>query len=149
LNTSTNVNECLELMRKLIEYRQQKALHHQLMKVAERSMLGIDAIVMLITAPKSAATIFSRLAHTSAEQSLPWLGAYDSGTEKKIIGIEREVPERPASALQGNFAAFRYFRPASLRKVHGSRSKQNGNFIWGWCDLNPGPPGPAPGALPS
>jgi hypothetical protein len=34
-------------MRKLIEYRQEKALHHQLMKAAERSMLGIDTLVML------------------------------------------------------------------------------------------------------
>jgi predicted O-methyltransferase YrrM len=29
------------------------------------------------------------------------MGLGDSGTEKKIIGIGREVPERPASALQG------------------------------------------------
>src|SRR5439155_26824806 len=34
-------------MRKLVEYRQQKALHHQLMKAADCSMLGIAAIVML------------------------------------------------------------------------------------------------------
>jgi hypothetical protein len=47
LNPSANVDDCLDLMRKLIEYRQQKALHHQLMKAAECSMLGIDAIVML------------------------------------------------------------------------------------------------------
>jgi hypothetical protein len=39
-------------------------------------------------------------------------GVRDSGTVKKIIGIEREMPERPASVLQGNFTAFRYFRPA-------------------------------------
>ena len=47
LNTNTNVDDCLELMRKLVEYRQQKALHRQLMKAADCSMLGIDAIVML------------------------------------------------------------------------------------------------------
>ena len=34
-------------MRKLIEYRQQKALHHELMKAADFSMLDADAIVML------------------------------------------------------------------------------------------------------
>jgi predicted O-methyltransferase YrrM len=47
LNANTNVSGCLELMRKLVEYRQQKALHHQLMKAAECSMLGIDTLVML------------------------------------------------------------------------------------------------------
>jgi hypothetical protein len=53
LNTSINVDDCLELMRKLIEYRQQKALHHELMKAAEHSMLDIDAIVMLYHCAKT------------------------------------------------------------------------------------------------
>jgi hypothetical protein len=42
-------------MRKLIEYRQQKGLHHKLMKVAEHSRLGIDAIVMLYHCAKISA----------------------------------------------------------------------------------------------
>jgi predicted O-methyltransferase YrrM len=111
-------------MRKLIECRQQKALHHQLMKAAERSMLSIDAIVMLYHRAKvSAGNILEVGSYVGGASISMARGMRDSGTEKKIISIEREVPERPASALQGNFAAFRYFRPASLRKVHGSRSK--------------------------
>jgi hypothetical protein len=39
-------------MRKLIEYRQQKALHHEVMKAADFSMLSADAIVMLYHCPK-------------------------------------------------------------------------------------------------
>jgi len=62
LNTNTSVDDCLELMRKLIEYRQEKALHHQLMKAAKCSILGV-ALVMLYHCAKSAAAIFSRWAH--------------------------------------------------------------------------------------
>jgi hypothetical protein len=42
MNSQGNVDDCLELMRKLIEYRHAKALHHQLMKAADHSMLDID-----------------------------------------------------------------------------------------------------------
>ena len=92
------MNECLELMRKLIEYRQQKALHHQLMKVAERSMLGIDAIVMLYHCAKiSGGDILEVGACIGGATIAMAMGVRDSGTEKKIIGIEREVPERPAT----------------------------------------------------
>jgi hypothetical protein len=51
-------------MRKLIEYRQQKALHHQLMKAADFSMLDANAIVMLYHCARSASGTFSGLAHT-------------------------------------------------------------------------------------
>ena len=40
LNTNTDIDDCLGLMQRLIEYRYQKALHHQLMKAADHSMLG-------------------------------------------------------------------------------------------------------------
>jgi predicted O-methyltransferase YrrM len=120
LNTSTDVDDCLSLMRKLIAYRRQKALHHQLMKPAERSMLGVDAIVMLYHCAKvSVGHILEVGSCVGGATIVMAMGVRDSGTEKKIISIGREVPGRPASALQGNFTAFRYFRPASLRKVHG------------------------------
>lgn len=106
MNTSTNVDDCLDLMRKLIEYRQQKDLHHQLMKAAERSMLGIDAIVVLYHCAKvTVGNIFEVGSYvggaTIAMAMAMAMGVRDSGTEKKIISTGREVPERPASALQG------------------------------------------------
>jgi predicted O-methyltransferase YrrM len=90
LNASTNVDDCLDLMRKLIEYRQQKALHHQLMKVAERSMLGIDAIVMLYHFAKvSVGDILEVGSYVGGATIAMAMGVRDSGAEKKIISIER------------------------------------------------------------
>jgi predicted O-methyltransferase YrrM len=90
LNTSTNIDGCLELMRKLIEYRQQKALHHQLMKAAECSMLGIDAIVMLYHCAKvSVGEILEVGSYVGGATVAMAMGVRDSGTEKKIISIER------------------------------------------------------------
>jgi predicted O-methyltransferase YrrM len=90
LNTSTNVDDCLELMRKLIEYRRQKDLHHQLMKAAECSMLGIDAIVMLYHCAKvSVGNILEVGSYVGGATIAMAMGVRDSGTEKKIISIER------------------------------------------------------------
>ena len=84
------MNDCLELMRKLIEYRQQKALHHQLMKVAERSMLGIDAIVMLYHCAKiSAGDILEVGAYIGGATIAIAMGVRDSGMQKKVISIQR------------------------------------------------------------
>jgi predicted O-methyltransferase YrrM len=89
LNT-TNANDCLDLMRKLIEYRQQKALHHQLMKAAECSMLGIDAIVMLYHFAKvSVGDILEVGSYIGGATIAMAMGVRDSGVEKKIISIER------------------------------------------------------------
>jgi predicted O-methyltransferase YrrM len=88
--TDTNVNDCLELMRKLIGYRHQKALHHQLMKAAECSMLGIDAIVMLYHCAKvSAGNVLEVGAYIGGATIAIAMGVRDSGMEKKIISIER------------------------------------------------------------
>ena len=77
-------------MRKLVEYRQQKALHHQLMKAADCSMLGIDAIVMLYHCAKvSVGDILEVGAYTGGATIAMAMGVRDSGAEKKIIGIER------------------------------------------------------------
>jgi len=76
-------------MRKLIEYRQQKAVHHQLMKVAERSMLGIDAIVMLYHCAKvSAGDIVEVGAYIGGATIAVAMGVRDSATQKKVISIE-------------------------------------------------------------
>jgi len=92
VNTSASASDCLDLMRKLIEYRHQKALHHQLMKAAECSMLGIDAIVLLyhcaILSPGDILEIGSYVGGATIAIAM---GARDSGKEKKIIGIEKGV----------------------------------------------------------
>jgi predicted O-methyltransferase YrrM len=77
-------------MRKLIEYRQQKALHHQLMKAAECSMLGIDAIVMLYHFAKvSVGDILEVGSYIGGATIAMAMGVRHSGVEKKIISIER------------------------------------------------------------
>jgi predicted O-methyltransferase YrrM len=77
-------------MRKLIEYRQQKALHHELMKAAERSMLDIDAIVMLYHFAKvSAGDILEVGSYIGGATIAMAMGVRDSGAQKKIISIER------------------------------------------------------------
>jgi predicted O-methyltransferase YrrM len=77
-------------MRKLIEYRQQKALHHQLMKTAQCSMLDIDAIVMLYHCAKiSVGDILEVGSYVGGATIAMAMGVRDSGTEKKIISIER------------------------------------------------------------
>jgi predicted O-methyltransferase YrrM len=90
LNPTINVDECFELMRKLIEYRQQKALHHQLMKTAECSMLDIDAIVILYHCAKtSVGDILEIGSYVGGATVAMAMGVRDSGMKKKIIGIER------------------------------------------------------------
>src|SRR5262249_36258303 len=77
-------------MRKLVEYRQQKALHHQLMKAADCSMLGIDAIVMLYHCAKiCVGDILEVGAYTGGATIAMAMGVRDSGAEKKIVSIER------------------------------------------------------------
>jgi predicted O-methyltransferase YrrM len=77
-------------MRRLIEYRQQKALHHQLMKAADYSMLGIDAIVMLYHCAKLCpGDILEVGAFTGGATIAMAMGVRDSATQKKIISIER------------------------------------------------------------
>ena len=90
MKTDTNVNDSLELMRSLVEYRQQKALHHQLMKAADYSMLGIDAIVVLYHCAKLCpGDILEVGAYTGGAPIAMAMGVRDSATQKKIISIER------------------------------------------------------------
>jgi predicted O-methyltransferase YrrM len=77
-------------MRKLVEYRQQKTLHHQLMKAADCSMLGIDAIVMLYHCARiGVGDILEVGAYTGGATIAMAMGVRDSGTAKKIVSIER------------------------------------------------------------
>jgi len=76
-------------MEKLIEYRYQKALHHQLMKAADHSMLGIDVLVLIYHFAKVAeGDILEIGSFVGASTIAAGLGARDSGRPKKIISIE-------------------------------------------------------------
>lgn len=83
------MGDCLELMQKLIEYRYQKALHHQLMKAADHSMLGIDVLVLIYHFAKIAeGGILEIGSFVGGSTIAAGLGARDSGKQKKIISIE-------------------------------------------------------------
>jgi hypothetical protein len=99
------VSDSLDLMRKLIEYRQQKALHHQLMKAAECSMLGIDAIVMLYHFAKvCSGDILEIGSYIGGATIAMAMGVRDSGAQKKIISIERGCRvEHPRVGTQDSF----------------------------------------------
>ena len=89
MSTNTNINECLGLMEKLIEYRYQKPLHHQLMKAADHSMLGIDVLVLIYHFAKVAeGDILEIGSFVGASTIAAGLGARDSGRPKTIISIE-------------------------------------------------------------
>jgi predicted O-methyltransferase YrrM len=93
LNTTPDINDSLELMQKLIDYRYQKALHHQLMKAADHSMLGSDVLVLIYHFAKiSEGDILEIGSFVGASTIAAGMGARDSGQQKKIISIEPGGP---------------------------------------------------------
>jgi predicted O-methyltransferase YrrM len=89
MNSPSNSDDCLELMQKLIEYRYQKALHHQLMKAADHSMLGIDVLVLIYHfARVTEGDILEIGSFVGGSTIAAAMGARDSGRQKKIISIE-------------------------------------------------------------
>src|SRR5664279_5853857 len=93
MNSQGNNEECLELMQKLIEYRYEKALHHQLMKAADHSMLGIDVLVLIYHFAKVAeGSILEIGSFVGGSTIAAGLGARESGRRKKIISIEPGGP---------------------------------------------------------
>ena len=89
MNSQDNIEDSLELMRKLIEYRHAKALHHQLMKAADHSMLDIDVLVLIYHFAKvSEGDILEIGSFVGGSTIAAGLGARDSGRQKKIISIE-------------------------------------------------------------
>jgi predicted O-methyltransferase YrrM len=89
LNTNTDIDDRLGLMEKLIDYRYQKALHHQLMKAADHSMLGIDVLVLIYHFAKVAeGNILEIGSFVGGSTIAAGLGARDSGRQKKFISIE-------------------------------------------------------------
>lgn len=89
MNSHSHVDDCLGLMQRLIEYRYQKALHHELGKAAKHSMLGIDALVLIYHFAKVAeGDILEIGAFLGGATVAAGLGARDSGRRKRVISIE-------------------------------------------------------------
>lgn len=89
MNPPSQIDGSLELMQKLIDYRYQKALHHQLMKAADHSMLGIDVLVLIYHFAKVAeGDILEIGSFVGGSTIAAALGARDSGRPKKFISIE-------------------------------------------------------------
>ena len=90
MNSHGNIEDSLELMRKLIEYRHAKALHHQLMKAADHSMLDIDVLILIYHFAKvTEGSVLEIGSFLGGSTIAAGLGARDSGRQKMIISIER------------------------------------------------------------
>ena len=93
MSAETPTADCLELMQRLIQIRYQKALHHQLMKAADHSMLSIDVLVLIYHFAKTdEGSILEIGSFLGASTIAAGLGARDSGKQKKIISIETGGP---------------------------------------------------------
>ena len=76
-------------MQRLIEYRYDKPLHHQLMKAADYSMLDPDVLVLIYHMAKVCdGGILEIGSFLGASTVAAGLGARDSGREKKFLSIE-------------------------------------------------------------
>lgn len=85
----TDIDESFELMQRLIGYRYQKALHHQLMKAADHSMLDIDVLVLIYHMAKvSDGAILEIGSFLGACTIAAGLGVRDSGKPRKFFSIE-------------------------------------------------------------
>ena len=81
--------ECFELMQRLIEYRYDKPLHHQLMKAADYSMLSEDVLVLVYHLAKICdGGILEIGSFLGASTVAAGMGARDSGRRKPFVSIE-------------------------------------------------------------
>ena len=100
LSTNNHIDDCLGLMEALIGYRYQKALHHQLKKAGEHSMLGIDALVLIYHFAKiSEGDVLEIGSFVGGSTVAAGLGARDSGKNKRVVSIE------PGGALKDHWMA--------------------------------------------
>lgn len=89
LNDIAPDHECFELMQKLIEYRHNKPLHHQLSKAGQHSMLGVDVLALVHYFAKiGEGDILEIGSFVGGSTIAAAMGARDSGKTKKIISIE-------------------------------------------------------------
>ena len=81
--------ECFELMQRLIEYRYDKPLHHQLMKAADYSMLSEDVLVLIYHMAKVCdGGILEIGSFLGASTVAAGFGVRDSGKAKTFVSIE-------------------------------------------------------------
>jgi predicted O-methyltransferase YrrM len=89
MSAQNETSDCLELMQRLIEYRYQKALHHQIGKAGDHSMLAVDVLVLIYHFAKiSEGSILEIGSFVGGSTVAAGLGARHSGRQKKIISIE-------------------------------------------------------------
>src|SRR5438067_1788819 len=102
MNSRDQAAECFELMQRLIEYRYDKPLHHQLMKAADYSMLSEDVLVLIYHMAKICdGDILEIGSFLGASTVAAGLGVRASGREKRLISIE------PGGALKDHKLATR------------------------------------------
>lgn len=76
-------------MQKLIEYRHNKPLHHQLSKAGQHSMLSVDVLALVYYFAKTGdGDILEIGSFVGGSTIAAALGARDSGKTRKIISIE-------------------------------------------------------------
>src|SRR3954462_6058631 len=89
MNSRDQTAECFELMQRLIEYRYDKPLHHQLMKAADYSMLSEDVLVLVCHMAKICdGGILEIGSFLGASTVAAGLGVRASGRTKKFLSIE-------------------------------------------------------------
>ena len=83
------VAQSFELMQRLIEYRYDKPLHHQIMKAADYSMLSEDVLVLICHLAKICdGAILEIGSFLGASTVAASLGLRASGRQKKFLSIE-------------------------------------------------------------
>jgi predicted O-methyltransferase YrrM len=89
VNSRDQIAECFELMQRLIGYRYDKPLHHQLMKAADYSMLDIDVLVLIYHMAKVCdGGILEIGSFLGASTVAAGLGVRAAGQEKMFLSIE-------------------------------------------------------------
>jgi len=89
MNPRDQVAESFELMQRLIGYRYDKPLHHQIMKAADYSMLSEDVLVLIYHMARICeGAILEIGSFLGASTVAAGLGAGASGQAKKFISIE-------------------------------------------------------------
>jgi predicted O-methyltransferase YrrM len=89
MNSGEQTAETFELMQRLIGYRYDKPLHHQLMKAADYSMLSEDVLVLIHHMAKVCeGGILEIGSFLGASTVAAGLGVRASGQAKKFVSIE-------------------------------------------------------------
>src|ERR1044072_7457558 len=93
MDSRDQVAKCFELMQRLIEYRYDKPLHHQIMKAADFSMLAEDVLVLICHLAKICdGGILEIGSFLGASTVAAGLGVRASGRSEKFISIEPGGP---------------------------------------------------------